>query len=1749
MKKFLSLLLIAFSVAAMAQKKVQVVYDFASPTTLNPSVTPNSTHMGTTSVDNKVFKNGSTQVSFIKGIAPVGNYIYTLLEGSTPSYSLAITYTNSIVFSTINGASIDAIHFSDDSDMGSLALKKGQLGTQSWDNPYLWTNNTGGNVESVEFYNNNYTAYIKKVTLDCTVPIDILSPISASLTNGTLLPSFDSMTLTFEDNMSVASGAKAVLSKADGTGAQNLTLSADGKVVKLSLASPLTVAGNYKIVVPAHSVKNADGFDNKELTYTFSVSPFFNVSADPSFGTVTSVPASFKVMFNDVVGKVDGTPIAVKRDGSAFSTVKMHHEADGSKAVVFDFVNVDPAELAKAGTYTIVVASGLIHNQYYEIPAMDAVNPEFTITYVVGDTPTPPTPPVPGGEDSETMKKAKSLLQVSGIGYPADNSTARTALNDLVSAATAPTDAELQTAIDKFYAESAITLPTSGKYYRIEGWSANGHKLYLAYKNNAVMVSDKLADASVFKATANANGTMSFQTTDNKYLHVLTMLNNYVETSSANVTASYNAEVNDLQVLKLNAIGVDADKQFGYMSIYGCLGKEKALGTKDYTFVMLDHTNASIPTAKYSDPAFSDAMSSAFKMVEVNQPDETLAPEAVAYSITPESIGAGNSTFTLTFNDAAKTVTLKEGGKANIMLRETIVATGTIAAVSGSKNVFTITCENLDNGSYTLTIPEGVFTFKKGESNIRVKKIEKTFKVERFRETIDEMSASSPTTIDRPLFDFELNELTVSILRDQNIDGLKADPSKVVNIVRDFDSKVVATGHFENMPDGQYVSSVKFVIDKPIEKGSLSQGAYGYLLEAGTFGDLNFGKYIAGDASVTPSHCQVNTRTYIWRNVNNVAAVWPTETAYTVKPDVAESDADTLKITFTDLKELQLAKKFEAYFANAEGKRVADATITAMKGKQNVFIVPLKGLDKASYTLNISEGAFLFAKGQVDMKSVAISAAFSIGKNGSADDERISFTEKNFTVAPASSATDFIKDVELNSITLTAAEGTKLAVNKARNATLYSPKNEVVATGVFANVDKAAGSAIRFVMDKQIEAGKLAAGTYSLKIQKGTFGNENFLKFLADKTTVKAEDCVANPDTTLVFYVDNLKAIKTTETKFELLPVVAGQKDNTLTLSFPEVETLSLVADAKAQFTAADGTKAGDAKLVADAEKKNVFSVSIEGLADGAYTLAISEGAFHYTLNDREVKTQAINAKFSVDKAVKVTETKFELLPAVAGQKDNTLTLSFPEVETLSLVADAKAQFTAADGTKAGDAKLVADAEKKNVFSVSIEGLADGAYTLAISEGAFHYTLNDREVKTQAINAKFSVDKAVKVTETKYELLPAVAGQKDNTLTLSFPEVETLTLVADAKAQFTAADGSKAADAKLVADAEKKNVFSVSIEGLADGAYTLAITEGAFHYTLNDREVKTQAINAQFTVDKAVKTVETKYELTPEVAESTDDHLTLTFPEVDALIVADGVTAQFNDAEGNKVADATFAADGEKKNQFTIALSQLDTEDYTLVIPEGAFIYTKDEIKVKTQAISYSFTIGKNGSADDERISFNYAGYTVKPESSTKEYLHDEELNNITVVAANDMTIAANTEREATLVSVVDQTNVVAKGHFEAVETAEGENATLRLVLDTPIVKGSLDAGVYMLQIAQGTFGNEEFGKFLADKKSVKAEDCVANAKTSILFYVDNTWTSINGIHADGTADGDIYTLQGVKVQKMTTPGVYIVNGKKIVKK
>ena len=84
------------------------------------------------------------------------------------------------------------------------------------------------------------------------------------------------------------------------------------------------------------------------------------------------------------------------------------------------------------------------------------------------------------------MKAAKSLLAITGVGYPATDSEARKALSDLVNAETTPSDKDLKTAMANFYKETNVTLPEDGKYYNISGVNEKGAKLYLTYDGTAV---------------------------------------------------------------------------------------------------------------------------------------------------------------------------------------------------------------------------------------------------------------------------------------------------------------------------------------------------------------------------------------------------------------------------------------------------------------------------------------------------------------------------------------------------------------------------------------------------------------------------------------------------------------------------------------------------------------------------------------------------------------------------------------------------------------------------------------------------------------------------------------------------------------------------------------------------------------------------------------------------------------------------------------------------------------------------------------------------------------------------------------------------------------------------------------------------------------------------------------------------------------------------------------------------------------
>ena len=107
-----------------------------------------------------------------------------------------------------------------------------------------------------------------------------------------------------------------------------------------------------------------------------------------------------------------------------------------------------------------------------------------------------------------------------------------------------------------------------------------------------------------------------------------------------------------------------------------------------------------------------------------------------------------------------------------------------------------------------------------------------------------------------------------------------------------------------------------------------------------------------------------------------------------------------------------------------------------------------------------------------------------------------------------------------------------------------------------------------------------------------------------------------------------------------------------------------------------------------------------------------------------------------------------------------------------------------------------------------------------------------------------------------------------------------------------------------------------------------------------------------------------------------------------------------------------------------------------------------------------------------------------------------------------------------------------------------------KIVFDTPIVEGELKADTYTFIIAPATLGDDHFGKYLADKTSIKASLCYVNPVIQFPYKVDNSQaTSIKEITSDSSKEAVIYDLMGRRVQSMSRPGIYIVNGKKVVKK
>ena len=113
------------------------------------------------------------------------------------------------------------------------------------------------------------------------------------------------------------------------------------------------------------------------------------------------------------------------------------------------------------------------------------------------------------------------------------------------------------------------------------------------------------------------------------------------------------------------------------------------------------------------------------------------------------------------------------------------------------------------------------------------------------------------------------------------------------------------------------------------------------------------------------------------------------------------------------------------------------------------------------------------------------------------------------------------------------------------------------------------------------------------------------------------------------------------------------------------------------------------------------------------------------------------------------------------------------------------------------------------------------------------------------------------------------------------------------------------------------------------------------------------------------------------------------------------------------------------------------------------------------------------------------------------------------------------------------------KGTVAATDITPAENTAYYV-----LANGTKGVGLYKDELDGGTFRNNANKAYLP--VVVETE---ANAAASYSFNFDwNGTTGIEGVVAEGAQDGVIYDITGRRVKAITAPGIYIVNGRKVVK-
>ena len=330
---------------------------------------------------------------------------------------------------------------------------------------------------------------------------------------------------------------------------------------------------------------------------------------------------------------------------------------------------------------------------------------------------------------AEQLQLANQLLDLKGIGYPQTLSPGRKALQAIVDNSSA-TNAAFDDAVAAYYAETKVTLPSSGKWYKIGAKSSDNNTSWLQYDGTKIVPVHDFEKAAAFQVTDN-DGAFNFATIDGKRLRL--MKNKEADGSVAtNLTAMYDEKLNGLLLEKL-----PVPNTLGMLAIYG------SLDGKTDTYAQVNVAQNLFTSAADVSPVFTETLTNGFTFVEVSP--SSLPVLSVNIDFSPadstELESLTQAELTLTTEDVAlkdqKLITLTdESGKTYTI--------SDVAKKSGTNNVYVVTFGDipLDN-TYTLNVAKGAFTFNYGGNTYDVDGGKATYIVLPLRATSEEVTFAS----------------------------------------------------------------------------------------------------------------------------------------------------------------------------------------------------------------------------------------------------------------------------------------------------------------------------------------------------------------------------------------------------------------------------------------------------------------------------------------------------------------------------------------------------------------------------------------------------------------------------------------------------------------------------------------------------------------------------------------------------------------------------------------------------------------------------------------------------------------------------------------------------------------------------------------------------------------------------------------------------------------------------------------------